>query len=350
MHREPKSVPAAERPIVKNGADNLQRQFEAIRFLGVDGELEIVLLGEPREIEEARRQLVEHPVARNRLVARMQRRELDRNAGAARQRRITGIGADRFDRGGIGVKIFFGIGAGARGLAEHIERIAEVRMTAGAVDRVGDVLSDDEMRAEEPHRLPRRRAHRRQAEAAHQIVKNGLWRLARMNDAGGDAERPGRSRDQNRGRFDVAVEPAAGGELVFDQAVCGRGVGHAKERLGQHHERQPLLGRQRISVQKIFDAAEAGCSAPDGLDKPPRAAIDAALRGAVAASAGEEACRHVLVGRRKPSLERWHPAVRCVHAGNLSFPAKVGEGYLPRASKACNLSMLIVQPISMPCR
>ena len=51
-------------------------------------------------------------------------------------------------------------------------------------------------------------------------------------------------------RFDVAVEPAAGGELVLDQAVGGRGIGHAQQRLGQHHQRQPFLGRERIGVQK----------------------------------------------------------------------------------------------------
>src|SRR6185369_3682271 len=42
--------------------------------------------------------------------------------------------------------------------------------------------------------------------------------------------------------------PVAGGELVLDQAVGGHGVRHAQQRLGQHHQRQPLLGRKRIGV------------------------------------------------------------------------------------------------------
>ena len=151
-------------------------------------------------------------------------------------------------------------------------------MAARARQRLLDGLAEHEMRADQPHRLPRRRAHRRQAEAADDGVEDRFRRLARMNDAGGDAERPRRGRDQDRGRFDVAVEPAAGGELVLDQPVRGRGVGHAQQRLGQHHQREPLFGRERIGVQKILDAAEAGRLGADRLDQPPRAGVDAASR------------------------------------------------------------------------
>ena len=55
--------------------------------------------------------------------------------------------------------------------------------------------------------------------------------------------------------FNVAVQPAAGGKLVFDQAVGGGGIGHAQQRLGQHHQRQTLFGRERIGMQELFDAA-----------------------------------------------------------------------------------------------
>ena len=66
----------------------------------------------------------------------------------------------------------------------------------------------------------------------------------------------------------VAVEPAAGGELVLDQPVGGRGVGHAQQRLGQHHQRQAFFGRERIGVQKIVDAAKtAETAARFGADR-----------------------------------------------------------------------------------
>ena len=140
-----------------------------------------------------------------------------------------------------------------------------------------------------------------------------------MNDARGDAERPGRGRDQERGRFDVAVEPAAGGELVLDQPVRGRGVGHAQQRLGQHHQRQALLGRQRISVQEIVDAAEPAGLGADRLDQPPRAGIDAALGGALARGVGEERCRQFLVRRSEGCLRKLAaPASGASIASNLS--------------------------------
>ena len=41
--------------------------------------------------------------------------------------------------------------------------------------------------------------------------------------------------------FTSCVRPVAGGELVLDQPVGGRGVRHAQQRLGQHHQRQALL-------------------------------------------------------------------------------------------------------------
>ena len=84
---------------------------------------------------------------------------------------------------------------------------------------------------------------------------------------------------EQRGGFDIAVEPAAGGELVLDQAVGGRRIGHAQQRLGQHHQREPLLGRQRIGVEKILDAAEAAGLGADRLDQAPRPRVNTALRG-----------------------------------------------------------------------
>ena len=160
------------------------------------------------------------------------------------------------------------------------------------------------MRADEPHRLPRRRAQGRQAEALDDRVEDRLRRLAGMDHAGGDAERPRRSRNQERRRFDVAVEPAAGGELVLDQAVGGRGVGHAQQRLGEHHEREPLLGGERVGVQKVLDAAEPSGFGADRLDQGPRPRVDAAFGGAVAGGSGEEARREFLIGRRERRAER----------------------------------------------
>ena len=63
-------------------------------------------------------------------------------------------------------------------------------------------------------------------------------------------------------RAAVVVRPVAGFQLVLDQAVGGAGIGHPQQRLGQHHQRQALLGGERIGVQEIFHPAKTATSPP----------------------------------------------------------------------------------------
>ena len=110
---------------------------------------------------------------------------------------------------------------------------------------------------------------------------------------------------KQRRRFDVAVEPAAGGELIFDQPVGGSGIGHAQQRLGEDHQSEALLGRDRIGVQEILDAAEAAGSGANRLDETARAGIDAALGCSVTARFGEESRGNPRrAARTAPGMER----------------------------------------------
>ncbi len=125
LHREAESVPVAQRSVAQHGGDDLERELEPVGLLGIDGELQIAVARQMRQFDQPRHQLLEHALARHRFVARMQRRELDRDAGPLRQCRVAGLRADGRDRAGIGVEIFVGVGRGARALAEHVERVAE---------------------------------------------------------------------------------------------------------------------------------------------------------------------------------------------------------------------------------
>ena len=186
------------------------------------------------------------------------------------------------------------------------------------------------MRAEEPHRLARRGAHRRQAEPLDQPVEDGLRRLAGLDDAGGDAERPGRGRDQERVRLHARAAPVAGGELVLDQPVGGGGVRHAQQRLGQHHQREALLGRQRIGVQEILDAAEPAGAARGWPRSAGSRRVDARSAAAERAAAASRPARDLLVGRRVGRAKR-RPA-RCIRGRrNLRIFSTdtVGHGAVP---------------------
>ena len=53
------------------------------------------------------------------------------------------------------------------------------------------------MRGQKPHRLARGGAHGGKAEALDQAFQDRVRGLAGMDDAGGDAERPGRGRNES---------------------------------------------------------------------------------------------------------------------------------------------------------
>ncbi len=118
-----------------------------------------------------------------------------------------------------------------------------------------------------------------------------------MDDAGGDAQRPGGGRNQQRVRFQVGGRPVASRELVLDQAVGGGGVRHPQQRLGQHHEGKPLPGGKRIGVEEIFDAAEAAGAAANGLDQAGGESINPLFGRVRARRLREQSRRDLLVGR-----------------------------------------------------
>ena len=267
-------------------------------------------LGLAREVEQARRELGQHALARHRLVARMQRRELDRDARPGGKRVVAGRRSDRVDRRRIGFEIARRVVRGARALAEHVERVAELAVSAGARERLLDGLAHDEMRAEKPHGLPRRGPHRRPAEAPGEVLEDGLRGFAGLHDAGRDAERPRRRRHQERARFGLVMRPVGSGELVLDQLVGGGRIRHPQQRFRQHHQGEALLGGERILAQEILDAAERARVGADRPDQRAGARVDAALAAGVAGRIEEEAPRDLLV-RRRVRRSEW----RCTRQG-----------------------------------
>ena len=121
-----------------------------------------------------------------------------------------------------------------------------------------------------------------------------------MHDARRQAERPGGGGDEpalavaRRGML-----PVAGAELVLDQPVLRRRVGHAQQRLGERHQRQPLLGGEAVFVHEVLEPADAAARLADALDVAARRARhDARLGGGVLRRLGKQARHQGLVGRR----------------------------------------------------
>ncbi len=180
-------------------------------------------------------------------------------------------------------------------------------MRAGARKRLLNGLADHEMRAEQPHRLTGGGPHRRQPEPPDQAFDDGLGRLAGLDDAGGEAKRPGRGGHEEGVRV-LSLRPIARRKLVLDQLVGGGSIRHSQQRLRQHHQREPFAGRERIGVQEVLDPAQAPKMAADGLDQATGAPVDACFRRRQRRRRHEQARSQPPIGRRIGRL-------KCRHGG-----------------------------------
>ena len=95
-----------------------------------------------------------------------------------------------------------------------------------------------------PPRADQTRQRRRQARLA-----------VRRHELAGDHQAPGRGVDEQRRRLAHVRAPVALADLVADQRVARRAIGDAQQRLGEAHQRDALLARQRELVDQPFDAA-----------------------------------------------------------------------------------------------
>ena len=62
LDRETKAVPACQRCIADRRRYHVERQFQPVRFLGIDGEIEVMGFGLPGEIDQPRDQFASSPV------------------------------------------------------------------------------------------------------------------------------------------------------------------------------------------------------------------------------------------------------------------------------------------------
>ena len=274
LDREAKTVPAFERCVAERRRDHLQRQFQPVGFLGIDGEIQIKVPGMAREVDQPRHQFRHHPLPAHRLEARMQRRELYGDAGPLGQGTVIRGAADGLDRAGVGIEIALGIGGGARAFAEHVEGIAGGVSRMRPLESGLDGLAQHKVAAHQPHRLPCGGAHRRRAEPFCQSSDGALRGFAGLNHPRRHPERPGGSVDQEGAGFGLVMDKIALAELVLDELVGGARIRHAQQRFRQHHQRQALFGGEREFAQHVLDAAEPVVIGPDGPDQARRGAVD----------------------------------------------------------------------------
>ena len=208
LHGEAEAVPAFERRIGEHGADDVERELEAIGFFGVDGHADAVLHRELREREDFRRQFRVHACALGDFVARMQRGELDRDRRRVEHARFALLQrraacAECVDRVDVGFVIALGVGLRQRGFAEHVVRIAVggVFFFGGAIEGFLDRAAHDELVAHDAHRLAHGEADHRFAGAADEALQCAGEVAARfvgeVDELAGQHQAPGRGVDEH---------------------------------------------------------------------------------------------------------------------------------------------------------
>jgi hypothetical protein len=210
---------------------------------------------------QLRQQLGEHALALRPGVARVQGRELHRDAVAVDHAAAPGGDADGLDGALVVAEIALCVACRHRRLAEHVEGVAVtlVLVLAAALEGLVDVAPGDELLAEHAHRQVHALADQRLAAARHQAGERGGQALfaAGRHQPAGDQQAPGGSVDEQRGAVADVCAPVAVGELVADQAVGGGLVGHAQQGLGQAHQRHAFLAGEREFLHQGVDAGRA---------------------------------------------------------------------------------------------
>ena len=170
------------------------------------------------------------------------------------------------------------LGVGRR-FAEHVVGEGETAGLALAArsDRLLDRAAGDELLAHESHGDIDAAADDRLAAAGDEARQRRRQALlaGRRDQPAGQHQAPGGGVHEHRRAVAEMRAPVAGRKLVADQRVAGGGVGNAQQRLGEAHQRHPLLARERIFVDQALDAARAR-HGPQAGDEAAGQRLDAA--------------------------------------------------------------------------
>ena len=152
---EADAVPAGQRRLEAEPLQQVERELEPVGLLGVDVEADVVAAGERGQLQQARIELGHHALDLRPAVARMQGRELDRDAGPGDDAAAGRGAADRVDRVLVGGEVGLGVARGQSPLRRACRRNSgspRASRGAGVGERLLDRLAGDELLAHHAHR------------------------------------------------------------------------------------------------------------------------------------------------------------------------------------------------------
>lgn len=215
------------------------------------------------QLQHAGNQLGHHACALGVFVARIQRGQLDRNAGRGEHvcAHETTTAANRVDGIAIRLQIALRILHGERAFAEHVERIAVIGVVtlARTRQRLADGAAHDELVAHDLHRLAHGQTDHRLADAADQPFEGarhiGAGKVVELHQLAGEHQAPGGCVDQHRITATHVLFPVRLAQLVADQLVGGVLVGNAQQGFGHAHQQHAFFAAQIVLAHEGFDRA-----------------------------------------------------------------------------------------------
>ena len=249
----PNPIPSGEGGIGAHRLEHVEREVEPVSLLGVHRKADAHVACRLGERRKTCRQLTQHALPLGGLEARVQRRQLDRDAGGALNGASLPRLSDRRDRRAIGVEIALRVARGVRRLAQHVERIAPGAVVAlvRPIQRFLDRTAHHELARHDAHRGGDRAADHRVAAREQPAQHRGEVAISfPAYQPAGQHQPPARRIDEQRFRVAEMALPVGVAQLVADQALRRFGVGNAQQRLCEAHQNHALTGREVELVQE----------------------------------------------------------------------------------------------------
>ena len=263
LNRKSISFPSIKVGIGKHIADDVKRQIKAIGLFGIDSETDVIFLGQKGKLLETRGQLGDNPFVIGKIIARMNGRQLNRDARTVDRAAALGntanivngifvclvIAIRVFHRAGslaqhvIGIAIaFFFVRLGAHGC--FVNRAAHHELAAHNAHGMVECLPDNWLTGPSNH-------------AFEQPARIGFFRLTKFDDLPGQHQTPGRGINKETVRMAKVALPVGIKQFVLNKFVSSNRIGNTQQGLGKAHQNDAFLARQLILVKQRINPAFA---------------------------------------------------------------------------------------------
>ncbi len=264
LHGEAEPVPAGKPRVVQHRRDDVEADLQPVGLLRIDGEPDVRGLRREREIDQRADQSGHAARGLQRLVARMQRRELDRNARPGDRSPPCRAAADGADRIAIGEPVALRIGMRFRSLAQHVEAVAQAPV--GACQGFADGAAHHELPRQHAHAATKSGTDHRFTEPSDDAADD-VPEIVQCEHTSGQHERPGGGVHRKRVAVADMPLPIGAGDTVLDQRIGGGGVGDAQQRLGEAQEGHAFRGAEAVLGEEVGDVGARPVRGAGGMDE-----------------------------------------------------------------------------------